>query len=185
MDIHEKISQAKATLINLIYNDWRTNDVFSSKWFGTVAFILFSYALCFKLLDKRRLTQILLFGSLITVMATLFDIIGVEYGRWTYLTRVFPIMPSLFLFDFTIIPLYYMLIYQYCSNWKSYTIWNAIVTGIVSFAFFPLLVRLKMLELNNWSYLYFFPCIFTFAMVSRAIIVGVITLENKQIESSR
>jgi hypothetical protein len=185
MDTHEKIAQAKTVLINLIYNDWKTNILFSPAWFGTIIFILLSYTLCFKLLDKRRLTQILLFGSLITVMVSLFDLIGVEYVRWTYLTRVFPIMPSFFLFDFTIIPLYYMLIYQYCSNWKSYIIWNAIVTGIVSFAFYPLLNALKMFELNNWRYVYFFPCIFTFALVSRAIVLGIITLEKNRIESLR
>jgi hypothetical protein len=185
MDAQEKITQAKEVLINLIYNDWITNHLFSPTWLGTVIFILLSYALCFKLLDKHRLTQILLFGSLITVMITLFDIIGVEYTRWAHLTRILPIMPTLFLFDFTIMPLYYMLIYQYCSNWKSYTIWNAIAAGLISFVFFPLLTALRMFELLNWRYAYFFPCIFTFGLVSRAIVVGVVALENKRIGGLR
>jgi hypothetical protein len=179
MDIHDKIAQAKLELIKLIYTDWRTIDLFSPTWFGTVAFILFSYFLCFKLLDKCRLTKTLLYGALLTVMVSLFDIIGVEYVRWTYLTRIIPIVPSLFLFDFTLIPLYYMLVYQYCRSWKSFIICNTIVTGIVSFVLFPLMTALKMFELNNWSYVYFYPCIFTFALVSKIIVAVIVNLENK------
>lgn len=185
MDIHDKIREAKLVLINLIYQDWKTIDLFSPIWFGTVIFILFSYILCFKLLNKRRLTQILLFGSLMTVMVSLFDLIGVEYVRWTYLTRIFPIVPSYFLFDFTIIPLYYMLIYQYARGWKSFIVWNAIAAGIISFGFFPLLVSLNMFELNNWRYAYFFPYIFTFAFVSRVMVVNIIAIESRQIGNYR
>jgi len=183
MDLHSRIIQAKITLHHLIYTDWITTDLFSPRWIGTVIFILFSYALVFWLLDKRRFTQILLFGSLMTVMISLFDLFGSEFVLWTYLTRLFPIMPSLFLQDYTVIPLYYMLIYQYSPNWKSFTIWNTIATAIISFAFIPLLTALNMFQLNNWSYIYFFPFIFAFAMLGRAVVLGVMSIEESRKET--
>ncbi|AGK54614.1 CBO0543 family protein [Bacillus sp. 1NLA3E] len=183
MDKQEKINQAKALLHKLVLEDWKTSDLFSPKWFGTVGFILLSYFICFKLLDKRRFTQILLFGSLLTVSITVVDLFGTQFGRWTYLTRVFPIVPSLFFFDFTIIPLYYMLVYQYSSTWKSFAIWNAILAGIISFAFFPILTALKMFELNNWKYIYFFSIIYAMAFFCRGAVWFILSVQNKRMES--
>jgi MFS family permease len=180
MDLHAEILQAKIRLHNLIYTDWITTDLFSIRWYGTVVFILFSYALCFWLLDKRRFTQILLFGSLMTVMVSLFDTFGTNFILWSYLTRIFPIVPSLFLYDFTIVPLYYMLVYQYSPDWKAFAFWNAAAAGIISFAIYPLLTALDMFALHNWRYAYFFPFIFTFGLIGRAVVLGVMAIEENR-----
>jgi hypothetical protein len=117
----EMIRQAKMTLHNLVYIKWIVDDVFSPKWWGFVALIAFSYILCFSLLDKRRFTQILLFGSLITVLTIVFDIFGSNFNLWSYKSRLIPTIPSPVVYDLTIVPLYYMLVYQYSKNWKNFS----------------------------------------------------------------
>ena len=178
MDIDERIKQAKMVLNKLVVEDWKT-DVFSLSWLGVVAFIVLSYYICFKLLDKRRLTQLLLFGSLMTVSMTYIDIFGSQFVLWTYLDRVMPIVPSLLFFDYTIIPLYYMLVYQYSSTWKSFAIWNAVLAGIISFVIFPLLSLLKLFKLENWRYIYFFPIIYILAFICRGVVWGILSIQNK------
>jgi hypothetical protein len=73
-----------------------------------------------------------------------------------------------------------MLIYQYSPNWKIFSFWNAVASGIISFAFFPLLSVLKMFTLNNWRYDYFFPFMFAFAMLARAVVLGILAIEDRR-----
>lgn len=174
----EQIHQAKLTLHNLILTDWLTNDLFSPRWYGSVAFILFSYALVFWLLDKRRFLQLLLFGSLMTVMNLVYDIFGVNFILWTYTTRIFPVVPSVFLYDLTIVPLYYMLVYQYSPNWKSFIVWNAVMAGAISFGLHPLLTKLGMLKMHNWNYAYTFPFMFGFGLLGRAVVLRLMAVEE-------
>jgi hypothetical protein len=178
----DMIYEAKAVLHNLVLTEWLNQDLFSPTWWGVVAFIVFSYILCLTLLDKRRLTQILLFGSLMTVAVSLYDTFGANFNLWTYLTRVFPIIPSLFLYDFTVIPLYYMLVYQYSVSWKSFILWNAVAAGVISAVFFPVLVKLNIVAFSNWNPLYHFPFTFAFALLARAVVTGVVGMEEKRRE---
>lgn len=173
----EMIYEAKATLHNLVYTKWITQDLFSAKWWGVIAFIVFSYILCFSLLDKRRFTQLLLFGSLMTVSVTVYDTFGANFNLWMYITRVFPIIPSLFLYDLTVIPLYYMLVYQYSRNWRSFVLWNAVAAGVISAVFFPVIAALDIIAFPNWNPLYHFPFTFASGLVARAVVLGVIGIE--------
>jgi hypothetical protein len=182
MDIHEQIKQAKRVLNKLVVEDWKS-ELFSPAWLGIIAFILLSYYICFRLLDKRRLTQLLLYGSLMTVSMTVIDIFGTQFGFWTFLTRVMPIVPSVLFFDYTIIPLYYMLVYQYSSTWRSFAAWNAVLAGIISFIFFPLLTALKLFKLYNWRYIYFFPLIYILAFICIGVVWGIVSVQNKKMES--
>jgi len=116
----EMIYEAKVTLHNLLLTKWLNQELFSPTWWGVIAFIAFSYILCFSLLDKRRFTQILLFGSLMAVAVYVFDSFGAGFGFWMDETHVLPITPSPFLYALTVIPLYYMLVYQYSPNWKRF-----------------------------------------------------------------
>jgi hypothetical protein len=183
MDIGDQIIQEKTVLHKLVMEDWLKNDVFSIRWFVTVGLILLSYFIVFKLLDKRRFIQILFFGSLIAVSMTTLDIFGSEFVHWTYLSRVFPIVPSIFFYDYTIYPLYYMLVYQYSSNWKSFAIWDAVLAGIISFGVYPLLTAFKMVKLHNWNYLYFFLIICVWAFLCRGVVWGIMSIQKKMAES--
>jgi hypothetical protein len=180
----EMIRQAKMTLHNLVYIKWIVDDVFSPKWWGFVALIAFSYILCFSLLDKRRFTQILLFGSLITVLTIVFDIFGSNFDLWSYKSRLIPTIPSPVVYDLTIVPLYYMLAYQYSRNWKTFFIWNAVTAGIIGFAYFPFLSAIQVVVLGeHWSYFGFFAVNFIFAIIARTVVVGIMTLESKHLNS--
>jgi hypothetical protein len=107
----EMIHQARSTLHDLVLTKWVTEDFFSPRWWGMLVFIIFSYVLCLILLDKRRLSKIFLFGSLMTVGMTVYETIGVSFVLWYCATPLLPIVPCNFASDLTIIPLYYMLVY--------------------------------------------------------------------------
>lgn len=179
MDTANMIQQLKVTLWNLTYMQWKTKVLFSNQWWAIIATIAIVYAIWWKLVDKKRLSQLLLFGSLVSVGRILFDIVGSEMVLWSYNVRESPFVPSPFLHNLTISPLVYMLLYQYTSTWTSYLIWNTVITGVYSFIVLPILVALKMLTLYNWNYWYAFVVVFSITSLSRLVLVGVLNLEKK------
>lgn len=175
----EMIHQAKLTTHDYVLAKWLAEDVFSPKWWGFVVLIAISYILCFSLLDKRRYTQILLFGSLMAVASVVISIFGSNFDLWSYHSRLVPTIPSPFVYDLTIIPLYYMLVYQYSPGWKAFLIWNGLTAGIIAFGYFPALAALKIVSLKNWSYFGFFAVNFTVALIARAVVLAVLASEKK------
>lgn len=46
------IAQANATLHELMLAKWLAEEVFSIRWWGIAGFLIFSYVLCFTLIDE-------------------------------------------------------------------------------------------------------------------------------------
>lgn len=170
MEIHEQIIQLKTQLKVLILKDWLTQDVFSLRWWFLFASLVIGYAVWLKFLDKRRTIEIVLYGALIVVLNVSFDIFAVLYGLWTYKVRFFPIMPSVFPYDYSFIPVIYMLVYQYFTPWKKFFWGGAIASALFSFAYFPILKYWGIVQLHHWNFVYSFILGYADAIIARAAI---------------
>jgi len=179
VDTAELIHQLRVTLWDLSYTQWKTTVLFSLHWWSLVILICISYIIWWKLVDKSRLSQILLFGSFIAAGRIVMDIIGSNTVLWSYDIRELPFTPSPFLHDFTITPIALMLVYQYCHSWEKYLLWTSVATGFITFGFFPLLIAFDFLKYYNWYHAYSFILIIFIASLSRAILLGVLQLEQK------
>jgi len=171
--------QLRLELWNLTYTQWKTQTLFSIQWWSMVALIAISYAIWWVIVDKRRLSQILLFGSLVAVMRVMMDIFGTNAVLWSYDIRLTPFSPSPFLHDFTVTPLALMVVYQYCHSWKKFLVWTGITTGIISFVFFPILISFGFLKLYNWNLFYSFVLFIGIALLSRWVLLGVLNIEEQ------
>jgi hypothetical protein len=131
------------------------------------------------IIDKRRLSHLLLFGSFVAVGRIVMDIIGTNTVFWSYDIRELPFFPSPFIHDFTISPLSLMVVYQYSPTWKKFLTWSTVVIGIISFGFFPLLDMLGFLKLYNWNYFYSFILMILMAALSRTVMLGILKMEQR------
>ncbi|HEY8875863.1 MAG TPA: CBO0543 family protein [Desulfosporosinus sp.] len=140
--------------------------------------IAISYAIWWIIVDKQRLSQILLFGSFVAIQRAVMDIFGTDIGLWSYDIRETPLYPSVFLHDFTLTPLALMVVYQTCHSWKKFLVWTGVATGIFSFVYFPLLIKFEFLKLYNWNLFYSFGMIFGIALFSRWVLLGIISIQQ-------
>ncbi len=170
MDITEILRQLRLEAWQIKTQLWQQSFLTPRWWFiaGTIAA---TYALWWKLADKRRIIEILLYGSFIAVARVIFDNWGILSGRWTYVTDLVPLGYSLFLNDLTIIPLFLMLVYQYSPDWQSFILRLAVVQGAISFLFWPLLSALGILKLHAWQLYYSFIFMVITAVIMRAIML--------------
>lgn len=179
MNTGTDLSQLKVSLWNTAYLQWKSEVLFSNQWWLIIATIVISYIVWWVLIDKTRFAQLLLFGSLVSVGRIVFDIIGSNMVLWSYDIRESPFMPSPFLHNLTISPLVYMLLHQYTSTWRTFLLWNAIITAAYSFILLPFLVSTKVLTFYNWNYMYAFISVFFITSLSRIVSVGAQNLEKR------
>lgn len=173
------IHQLRLELWNLSYTQWKTQTLFSIQWWSLIALIAIPYAIWWVIVDKRRLSQILLFGAFVAIQRAVMDIFGTNTALWSYDIRETPLYPSPFLHDFTLTPLALMVVYQYCHSWKKFLVGSGVATGIISFVFFPILSMLGFLKFYHWNYFYSFGMIFGLAVFSRWVILGIISIQQK------
>lgn len=178
MDTIDIIHQLRVELWGYHLTEWRMN-LFSPRWWGVVASIACAYAIWWKYVDKRRITQILLFGSFIAVFRTIMDDAGASAGLWVYSVKPLPLGHALFLNDLTIVPLGFMLVYQYCQSWKKFFFWTLAVEAGYSFVVLPILVQFDILRLYHWQYYYTFLIMLAVVPIMRAILLTVLAVEQK------
>ncbi|HZK55599.1 MAG TPA: CBO0543 family protein [Desulfosporosinus sp.] len=180
MTTADTIHQLRAELWNLTYTHWKTETLFSIQWWSSIVLIAIAYAIWWVIVDKRRLSQILLFGSLIAVGRTMMDVVGTNAAFWSYEICPTPFSPCPLQLDVTVIALAFMVIYQYCHSWKKFLVWTIVATGIISFVFFPILITFGFLKLYNWNVIYSFVLIIVIASFSRWVVLGVLNLQQIQ-----
>lgn len=178
MDIIDLIHQLRFELWSYQFMEWKMN-LFTTRWWFSAITIVIAYAIWWKYVDKRRLTQILLFGSFIAVFRIIMDDVGASLALWVYSVKLIPLGHALFLNDLTIGPLAFMLVYQYCQSWKKFLLWTVIVEGGYSFVFLPILTHFDLLRLYNWQYHYTFFLMLFAAIVMRAILLTILKIEQK------
>jgi len=178
MDIINMIHQSRFELWGYQLAEWRMN-IFTVRWWFIIATIAIAYAIWWKYVDKRRVTEILLFGSFIAVSRIIMDDAGASAALWVYAVKPLPLGHALFLNDLTIVPLGFMLVYQYCQSWKNFFLWTFIAEVGYSFLLLPALVRFDILRLYNWQYHYTFFIMLVVVIVMRAILLMGLKIEQK------
>lgn len=177
MEITELLHQLRLEVWDIRAGLWREAFLTLSWWFIAIV-IAASYVIWWKLVDKRRIIEILLYGSFIAVARVIYDNWGISSGRWTYVIDLVPIGYSLFLNDLTVIPLFLMLVYQYSPDWKSFFARLLAVQGTISFLFWPLTMYLGILLVHDWKLYYSFILMLITASTMRAILIFGLKLQR-------
>lgn len=182
MVTNEQLMQTSKYLDKIVMEKWLSEQFLSPIWIGLFLFVIFTYILFFYLADKKRVVELLLFGSLVAVAFSVYNSIGELIGLWATLFRMVPLQQNFFMSDLTIVPLYAMLIYQYSNSWKKFFIGTVVWAGLIAFVFYYIILN----RLNVFIYLTpFGPYIdFVFliliGVIARGILVGLLNTEIEQ-----
>ena len=143
---------------------WLKTNVFSLVWWLELILVFLLWFFWWKRVDKTRLLEIAFYGLMVAITATVIDLIGTESVLWGYPNMLVPLMPPLFVVNFSLLPVIYMLVYQYFSSWKSFVIATLIISFIFAYGLEPLAIWLDIYEMNNWKYLYSLPVYIALAL---------------------
>lgn len=135
---------------------WINVEAFTLQWFILLALLILPWIIWVILKDKTKLFDIVLIGALCTIPTTFLDSFGMDIDFWYYPTELIPWSARAIPFDFSMIPVAFMLIYQYFPKWKSYI--RALITMAILFAFVaePFCHYLQLVYYIKWHYMYSF-----------------------------
>lgn len=162
------------------FDMWLQSELFRFRWWLLLALFIFSVLAWWKIVDKSRLAEIILYASLITIITLVLDELGEELTLWVYPTALFPMFPPLFSVDLASLPIIYSLIYMYFKTWKRFIIATLIMAFIFCFILEPLLVLGGIYQTITWKYYYGFPIYSVMAISAKAIIIGLYRTAEKQ-----
>jgi hypothetical protein len=154
--------------INNVRNDYWINEViFSFNWWVLLLLTFIPWLLWWKAVDKKRLIEVLFYGSLISIYSILLDEIGTYFSLWIYQSQLVPISPRLNPIDLTVMPVTYMLAYQFFKKWRPFLICQLILAFGAAFIAEPLFIWLGIYKPINWELFYSFIIYFALGVFNK------------------
>ncbi|WP_413299594.1 CBO0543 family protein [Bacillus sp. 1P10SD] len=138
-------------------NEYWLHDVFFTyQWWLLLGLTILPWILWWKLVDKKRIIEILLYGTVISLYSILLDDIGSHFTLWIYQYQLIPISARLNPIDLTVMPITFMIVYQYFKKWKTFLIAQTILAAGATFVAEPIFTWMEIYEPLNWEYYYSF-----------------------------
>ncbi len=148
---------------------WLNENLFTSTWWILLVTTLGIFIIWLIVLDKKRILEIITYGFFVTAIGIIGDAVGATSLLWHYPNTLLPITLIAEIHSVQM-PIIYMLIYQYFRTWKSFLIATTINAFIFAFMLEPLLVWLRIYEMDNWKHIYSFIPYIMIAIVVKLVV---------------
>ena len=176
---NEQLAEMGRILTQARIENWFANIFGTWRWWVLVILLIFPWFIWAKLVDKKKLHELALFGLMMMVFAITLDEVGFVLSLWSYPINVIPIFPRLTSADYTMIPIIFMLTYQYFTTWKSFLRALIAVSVILSFVIEPSIIKLGFYVPINWSFLYSFILYIVVGLSSRWLTKLLVNITRK------
>lgn len=151
-----KLSEQHNNNVKQNMNHWLNHELFSWNWWLLVALTVIPLIIWIMVVDRKRLLEILLFGTLIIILTSYLDAAGFDLMFWVYPVEFMPLTTIAIPFNVSMVSVTYMMMYQFFNSWKSYSI--ALISMAIIFAFIgePVSKLLNWIHYIHWNYYYSF-----------------------------
>lgn len=160
-------AQWRLTLARI--DEWFNGQLFNFNWWILLALFFINMFLWWKLADKRRMSELVLYTALVIIWVIVLDEIGEELSLWYYTADIIPLFPPITAIDVSCLPFLYMLIYQYAKTWKIFLIASVVMSVVFCFVFEPIFVWSGVYKMLAWKSWYGLPIYFFIGAASRFI----------------
>ncbi|HLO13132.1 MAG TPA: CBO0543 family protein, partial [Pseudoneobacillus sp.] len=160
----------------IILNNWLYQVLFSWKWWLVVSISIIPWVVTYFYLKKEKRKQYFISSLLIMVFSAFLDITGLSYDLWRYYVTPLPVMGGFFPWNFSIIPVFYILAYELLPKWSP-ILKGIIVSFMFAFIGEPIADYLGLTVHQNWKHLYSTPIYFGIYLIAY---YGGVILSKKQ-----
>jgi len=175
---YEEVQRIQSAADEMGRDNWLHKVVFTYQWWILIALTVLPIILWWRLVDRKRLFEIMTYGLLVALVTGFLDAIGVETDAWDYEYDLVPLLDVLIVYDISALPVTYMLIYQYFHAWRAFAIAHIIVSFVFAFVFEPILMWLDIYHPLKWEHIYSFWGYFILAIFLRWIMGWLVNKRN-------
>lgn len=153
----EEMLKLEMRLSDVTLDYWFHHDLFTWRWWILLGLSILPLIIWWKILDKTRKPEILIYGLCTALLTTFLDVLGWNLNLWSYPHKLLPMCIPLIPADLITLPIFYMLIYQRFLLWRSFLGATVVLAAILSFVMEPLFLRLEISKFLAWKHVYSLP----------------------------
>jgi hypothetical protein len=177
---YEKIENIRQQLRELSFDYWTSQVVFSVQWWIIIASLILPWVLWLKLADKKKMNELILVGLQIALISYILNQIGTSLGLWTYPYTLLPLEREVWdPADFTILPVLFMLLYQWFPRWKSYLRIHVLFAFLAAYVGGFIYEWLGIYKILNWKHAYSVLIYFLIAIFVKFVVQTIIKIKMK------
>ncbi|WP_010095161.1 CBO0543 family protein [Ornithinibacillus scapharcae] len=165
----EEVVEITRRFNNIQLEHWLNDTLFTFNWWILLTTTVVLFLVWLIILDKKRIFEITTYGFMVAFIGVIADMAGVFLMLWQYKHTLTPLTIVVEIHTI-LMPVIYMIIYQYFHTWKSFITAVTIQSFIFAFILEPLLVWLQIYELFNWKHIYSFIPYIIIAVVLKGVI---------------
>lgn len=147
--------------------------LFTFKWWIVLFVIILLVLIWWKLVDKKRFHEIALAGFISALITLTSDNIGVEKVLWAHPIQLLGLIRNIHELDLVVVPISYMLLFQYFVEWKKYIIAVITYALLAAYIIIPFSVWFGTYRIISWKYTYSFV-VFIIMGIMIKFIVGIV-----------
>ncbi|MDD4600457.1 hypothetical protein SDC9_11283 [bioreactor metagenome] len=171
---YAEILEIKRHLNQLQYEHWLRNELFTWQWWVLVALLIIPWIIWWRLVDRSRVGVILAYGIYIMFIVTAMDATGSALEYWIYPIKLLPVVPDSVGFDWGLLTVVHMLIYQYYPRWKQFILAEVIAAVLLAFVGEPLTERIGVYFALHWYHHWSFPIYVLKAVTGKLLIDNIV-----------
>ncbi|MBM7656443.1 hypothetical protein [Neobacillus cucumis] len=136
----QEINKASEKVTSLMYSFWRMySDWGNWQFWVLLLFLLAPLIVLLLKLDRKRTLEILFFGYTVHMLWTYTDLALIRQGFIDHYYFLMPILPQGLGITASLIPVSFMLLYQYCIKHEhNFFVWTAGLSAVLAFGFAPI-----------------------------------------------
>lgn len=165
-----------------LHTYWLETNYLTPQWWLIIFLCIISPVIWFKFVDKKRITEITLFGLFYGITAIILDAIGSFNLAWFYPYRLTPFLyPELYPYDICVVIIPFMFAFQRWRNdLKKFTFFTLFLSAGLSFLAEPFMEWIKIYREVSWKNIYSFPIYWIVGNICWLIITKFKKLEQRQ-----
>lgn len=174
-----ELEQHIKELNQMMLEEWKNYFIFTGEWWILLILSIVPWGLWWRILDKKRMIEILLFGLFVIIITTFLDVLGWNLSQWYYPNTLLPLCTPLLPINFALFPVIYMLIFQYFPKWKSFLVAVMIMSAVFSFILEPLSEWMNFYQALKWKHIYSFPSYILIGFSLKLLVEKILKVHKK------
>nr|WP_279664832.1 hypothetical protein [Ectobacillus ponti] len=133
------------------YSYWKEySDMGTWQFWAIAALLIVPLVVLFFTVDRKRIFELFFFGYTVHILWTYIDIAMGRAGYFTHKYFLIPILPISFSITASVLPVGFLLLYQYCTNHKkNFYLFTLLLSAIFAFVFASLEEYLGMVAFRK------------------------------------
>ncbi|ERI95077.1 hypothetical protein HMPREF1982_00475 [Clostridiales bacterium oral taxon 876 str. F0540] len=138
-----------------LFQIWTSKIVFSWRWWLEISLGILPWIIWFKVHDKNKTGRQMIVVLEVILITSFLDIVGLLLGLWHYDWNVFPFIPVFIPWNWTLFPVFIILLIQFKSEIKAF--YKAVIFSFFcTYIFEPAFEILGMYHRLKWNHWYSF-----------------------------